>query len=54
MLKRLLLVALLTWVGVRAWPEGQPNCFLEGEWTDPQGLEVMRIEKQALPQHGME
>lgn len=53
MLKQLLLVALLAWEGVRAWPEGQPNCFLEGEWTDPQGLEIMKMEKQEFPQQGM-
>ncbi|KAK3851978.1 hypothetical protein Pcinc_041415 [Petrolisthes cinctipes] len=35
---------------VRAWPEGQPNCFINGTWSDPRGIEGLRIETRRMPE----
>lgn len=49
-----MLLWVLVWavvgVSVKAWPEGQPNCFINGTWSDPRGLETIRVDTRKLKQ----
>lgn len=38
------LVACLTTSAVWSWPEGRPNCALQGKWADPDGDQALQVE----------
>ncbi|KAK8745516.1 hypothetical protein OTU49_000236, partial [Cherax quadricarinatus] len=46
---KVLVVVLAATSPVWAWPEGQPNCPLKGEWEDVQGREGLVVEVLPLP-----